>query len=239
MKVTLRGLSSTALFVGLVALAACGGDGTTPVVPTPAGTAVPTPADQAVREQLRALALDLEDLPEDFVPGLRKFVSNEDAAAAAGLSPDEVQGWGRTLGFKATFGSHDAFESVSPGDLLIVEVGVDLFETPEGARQAYESATRFTTEELRERAISQHPELRDVQVESIPFPELGNDSVAWRVSAEITLRDGPTYTFVSTPMLIRSDRAVGALDVQYAYTPDEAQVEALARRFAAKLGGSP
>lgn len=239
----LQRLCLVASLASLLALAACGGSEGPPAVPTadsPAAEArSPTPEDQVFRDRLLNLALGLEDLPEGLILGLEKFISNEDGAAAAGLSLDEVEDWGRILGYRATYGSATAFESPSPGDLLIVEVGVELFQTPEGARQSYEFGTNASVEELKERIVSQHPELRDVQVEEIDFPELGDDSAAWRVSAEITLSGGPTYRFVSTPVTILSGSVAGVIDVQYAYTPDEDQIEALVRRFAAKLSRSP
>jgi hypothetical protein len=235
-------------------VASCGGGDGSQDQPTASATAsVPTltPDERAEAEALlRAAALRPEDVPEGLHLEDEGFATNEQLGevgdvfvkgfySANGVTlEDRFNSMGRILGYHTTYKA-DALSDPSFSGTVLFAVSVDLFRDsagPHGDLERYrqhlpdEEALR---ENLQEAYEPKQMELRDLSVSSLPFPEVGDERLAWEMKT--TIRAPGLDTDLNTVLrwvYIQRDRLVGSLMVTAMNaSPPVQQLEDLARKL--------
>jgi hypothetical protein len=87
---------------------------------------------------LKAMVLQPDDLPEGFVLGESTFSSNQDVAADSEERRQQLESWGRQLGYEVAYQPDaEALQGSGPKGL---NASSSLFRTEEGARRSYVDA---------------------------------------------------------------------------------------------------
>ena len=131
---------------------------------------------EPVREQLRQMVLEPEQLPAGFVQVQEVFSTNEDLARASDDEEAEMarlKALGRLLGYEVVFEPEERENTDSP--IIGVQNTASLYDTVEGARQSFAEAVQDVREE--DWAVS-HPGFENLQVREIQA-SAGTDEAFW------------------------------------------------------------
>ena len=147
----------------------------------PSATTVPT--DRPTLEaMLGSVALTLADLPAGFVleePG-EVFTDNEEAAETdpegkqAALA--RLDGWGRLLGYEASYMTNDPMGTFIRGGTALVTVSLNIFQTSEGAAAGIEWGRGVVDDPGQ--SIALFPGVISLEGESMSFPSIGDETLA-------------------------------------------------------------
>jgi hypothetical protein len=191
--------------VAAVLLAACGGGDETE--PTATGTAAASPITQATAASasptavasmtpderaatealLKAAALRKEDLPDAFALLRERFITNAQLAQGqtafpAGATLDNINEWGRILGYEAAYGA----ELLISDGILLVGVATNLYGDPAGARLHLDfSRTQLGDAEslqlLEAAAAELAPNIHHISTVALSLPPVGEDWVGYEI----------------------------------------------------------
>jgi hypothetical protein len=203
------------LGAGLLAvaiLAACGGDGD--------GGEGEDALEQALRQALRRMVLQTEDLPQEFVQTDELFTTNRNQAS---LSADpearmgELYRWGRMLGYEVTYQPTGAASEES--SVKGINVSSSLYRTEGGAVEAFAVDAVKGAEERDWTA--DYAGLGDFQQEKVDAGGLADEIVWLRVSGFQPVDSGPDPLITDDFIFFRVGRERGFLRVQTSSAEDE------------------
>jgi len=190
----LGGLLLLVASLSLVA-AACGGGEETP-------SPTPSPVPPEMKDQLKQMVLQADDLPAGFEPVDEAFSTNEESAASA----DDPQGhladlerWGRILGYEVTYES--SAPAVSGQTMLFsVYSTVSIYQSNEGASASLADAVAVarTTDWPVRFAGAENVEMKEVPISGLAdeaswlrITEKGNTGEQVFAFDIVMLRQGP------------------------------------------------
>jgi hypothetical protein len=172
MRTRLIALALAFVLIPTVVGVGCGGGGE-------GSSAVPT--DRPTLEgTLRNVAPTLEDLPSGFVLQEEAFTDNEEAAETdpegrqAALA--RLDGWGRLLGYDATYMTNDPLGTFIGGGDAMITVSLNIFETPEGAAAGIEWGREVVADPSQ--FVALFPGVISIEGETMPFPTIGDETLA-------------------------------------------------------------
>jgi hypothetical protein len=182
MRTWLIAVALALVAVPLVVGAGCGGGDEE----GPSATTVPT--DRPTLEaMLRSMTLTVEDLPAGFVLEEEAFTDNEEVAETdpegkqAALA--RLDGWGRLLGYEATYMTNDPLGTFINGGTASVTVSLSIFQTSEGAAAGIEWGREVAADP------SQSPGLFSgiisIEGEPMSFPSIGDETLAARFTGTL------------------------------------------------------
>jgi hypothetical protein len=192
------------LGAGLLAvaiLAACGGDGD-------GGESEISPG-----QALRRMVLQAEDLPQGFVQRDELTTTNEYQASLSAdreARKDQLENWGRLLGYEVTYQPAGAVAQESP--VQGINVSSSLYRTEEGAGEAFFIDAVKGAEE-RDWAAD-YAGLRDFQQEEVDASGLAEEIVWLRFSGFQPVDGGPDPLVTEDFIFFRVGRERGFLRVQ-------------------------
>ena len=215
MRTWLIALALAVVAVPAVVGVGCGGDGEE----GPSATTVPT--DRPTLEAtLRSVALTLDDLPSGFVLQEEAFTDNEEAAETdpegkqAALA--RLDGWGRLLGYDATYMTNDPLGTFISGGTASVSVSLSIFQTSEGAVAGMEWGREVAANPSQ--SVSLFPGVISIEGEPMSFASIGDETLAARFTG--TLRpegEGAEFEvdvdFIAHLVAIRRGRATAHIIV--------------------------
>jgi len=157
-------------------------------------TTAPSDRDESVQAILEALRIREEDLPPDtYVLRPGEFVDNRAAVEqseknngeqAIATRFEQLQRWGRILGYNEAF----AVPSSTPGNVLLVQDFISLYQTEDGARESFADALN--------KGIAGFN-----SIDSTNYPQLGDERLLLAQSSEevesIAIRFRRSKFFVS------------------------------------------
>ena len=192
------------LGAGLLAvaiLAACGGDGD-------GGE-----SEGSLGQALRRMVLQAEDLPQGFVQRDELITTNEYQASLSAdpeARKDQLENWGRLLGYEVTYQPAGAVAQESP--VQGINVSSSLYRTEEGASDAFFIDAVKGAEE-RDWAAD-YAGLRDFQQEEVDASGLAEEIVWLRFSGFQPVDGGPDPLVTEDFIFFRVGRERGFLRVQ-------------------------
>jgi len=192
------------LGAGLLAvaiLAACGGDGD-------GGE-----GESSLEQALRRMVLQAEDLPQGFVQRDELITTNEYQASLSAdpeARKDQLENWGRLLGYEVTYQPAGAVAQESP--VQGINVSSSLYRTEEGAGEAFFIDAVKGAEE-RDWAAD-YAGLRDFQQEEVDASGLADEIVWLCISGFQPVDGGPDPLVTDDFIFIRVGRERGFLRVQ-------------------------
>ena len=192
------------LGAGLLAvaiLAACGGDGD-------GGE-----SESVLGQALRRMVLQAEELPQGFVQRDELFTTNGYQASLSAdreARKDQLENWGRLLGYEVTYQPAGAVAQESP--VQGINVSSSLYRTEEGAGEAFFIDAVKGAEE-RDWAAD-YAGLRDFQQEEVDASGLADEVVWLRVSGFQPVDGGPDPLVTDDFIFFRVGRERGFLRVQ-------------------------
>jgi len=191
----------------------CGGGGEE----GPPATA--TPVDRpALEAMLNTVALKLEDLPSGFALQQESFTDNEQAAEfdpegrQAALA--RLDGWGRLLGYDATYMTNDPLGAFIEGGTAMVTVSLSIFQTPEGAAAGMEWGREIAADPGQARGL--FPGVIVLEGEPMSFPSIGDETLAASFTGTLRPEDAEfevDVDFVAHLVAIRRGRATAHIVV--------------------------
>ncbi len=192
------------LGAGLLAvaiLAACGGDGD-------GGE-----SESSLEQALRRMVLQAEELPQGFVQRDELFTTNGHQASLSAepeARKDQLENWGRLLGYEVTYQPAGAVAHESP--VQGINVSSSLYRTEEGADEAFFIDAVKGAEE-RDWAAD-YAGLRDFQQEEVDASGLAEEIVWLRFSGFQPVDGGPDPLVTEDFIFFRVGRERGFLRVQ-------------------------
>ena len=215
MRTWLIALALAVIAVPAVVGVGCGGDGEE----GPSATSVPV--DRPTLEaMLRSVAPTLDDLPSGFVLQEEAFTDNEEAAETdpegkqAALA--RLDGWGRLLGYDATYMTNDTLGAFISGGTASVSVSLSIFQTSEGAVAGMEWGREVAANPSQ--SVSLFPGVISIEGEPMSFASIGDETLAARFTG--TLRpegEGAEFEvdvdFIAHLVAIRRGRATAHIIV--------------------------
>jgi len=193
-----RPLLLGAALLAVAVLAACGGD---------SGGGVESSLEQA----LRRMVLQPEDLPNRFVQGDELLTTNQYQASLSAdpdARKDQLENWGRLLGYEVTYQPTGAAFAVTP--VQGINVSSSLYRTEEGAGRSFADAVK----EAEERDWgANYAGLTDFQQEEVDASGLADEIVWLRLSGFQPVPDGPGPLVTDDLILFRVGRETGFLRV--------------------------
>jgi len=213
MRTWLIALALAVIAVPAVVGVGCGGDGEE----GPSATSVPV--DRPTLEaMLRSVALTLDDLPSGFVLQEEAFTDNEEAAETdpegkqAALA--RLDGWGRLLGYDATYMTNDPLGTFISGGTASVSVSLSIFQTSEGAVAGMEWGREVAANPSQ--SVALFPGVISIEGEPMSFASIGDETLAARFTG--TLRpEGVEFEvdvdFIAHLVAIRRGRATAHIIV--------------------------
>jgi len=215
MRTWLIALALAVVAVPAVVGVGCGGDGEE----GPSATTGPT--DRPTLEAtLRSVALTLDDLPSGFVLQEEAFTDNEEAAETdpegkqAALA--RLDGWGRLLGYAATYMTNAPLGAFISGGTASVSVSLSIFQTSEGAVAGMEWGRELVDDPSQ--SVSLFPGVISIEGEPMSFASIGDETLAARFTG--TLRpegEGAEFEvdvdFIAHLVAIRRGRATAHIIV--------------------------
>ena len=210
------------------------GSATATATPTPSPPTL-TPDERAEAEALlKAASLRPEDIPEGFFLEFDMFTTNEELAELGelfaellapigGVGLEELEEWGRVLGYSQTYGLEGAEEPdpASFSGTAGFQVNVELFRDSGDASRYFEMRSedysnpedRAAWKDVRELFERAGLEWRDLTISQVSFPAVGDERIAAEVAATlhvseldldveyaihaVTLRRGPTVATIN------------------------------------------
>jgi hypothetical protein len=182
-------------------------------------SATTVPTDRPTLEAtLRSIALTLDDLPAGFVLEEEAFTDNEETAETdpegyqAALA--RLNGWGRLLGYDATYMTNDPLGTFINGGTASVTVSLNIFETAEGAAAGMEWGRGIAANPSQSPSL--FPGVISIEGEPMDFPSIGDETLAARYTG--TLRPEDTefdvdVDFIAHMVAIRRGRATAHIIV--------------------------
>jgi hypothetical protein len=193
LELALGGLLLLVASLSLLAAACGGGD----------GEETPLPGPPEVRDQLKRMTLQPDDVPGGFKLVDEAFSTNEESAASAEDSQGHLanlQRWGRILGYEALY---ESSESAVSGQTILFSVysTVSMYESSEGASASFADGVGVArTTDWPVRFVG--PEL--VETVEVPVSGLADEALWLRIGEKpepgeqvsafdiIMLRQGPS-----------------------------------------------
>ncbi len=216
MRTWLIAVALALVAVPLVVGVGCGGGGDEE---GPSATTVPV--DRPTLEAtLSSMTLTLDDLPSGFVleePG-EVFTDNEESAETdpegkqAALA--RLDGWGRLLGYDATYMTNDPLGVFIEGGTALVSVSLNIFQTSEGAVAMGEWGREVAADPSQ--SIALFPGVISIEGEPMSFPSIGDETLAARFTGTLRPEDVEfevDVDFVAHLVAIRRDRATAHIIV--------------------------
>jgi hypothetical protein len=211
--------------------------------------ASPTPS--AAEVLLRNASLRQEDLPDRFRFQYDELTTNGRHVAimgqfeepgSLGVTQEELDCWGRILGYAATY---DRIEGMGRVTARVL-VTVDLFEDPGGASQYLAWLSRDLSNPVNsatwKRAQGSYGqfdwEWHDVTASPISFTPIGNERIAGEMAAALHNRYDADldFEYAAKAVAFRSGRAVGIIIVRGKDSaPSTKQLEDLARKLEQRM----
>ncbi len=190
------------LGAGLLAvaiLAACGGDGD-------GGE-----SEGSLGQALRRMVLQAEELPQGFVQRDELITTNEYQASLSAdpeARKDQLENWGRLLGYEVTYQPLGAASDESP--VQGINVSSSLYRTEEGAGRSFADAVK----EAEERDWgANYAGLTDFQQDEVDASGLADEIVWLRLSGFQPVPDGPGPLVTDDLILFRVGQETGFLRV--------------------------
>jgi hypothetical protein len=215
MRTRLIAVALALVAVPLVVGAGCGGGDEE----GPSATTVPV--DRPTLEAtLSSMTLTLDDLPAGFVleePG-EVFTDNEEAAETdpegkqAALA--RLDGWGRLLGYDATYMTNDPLGTFISGGTALVTVSLSIFQTSEGAAAGLDWGREIAADPSQ--SIALFPGVISIEGEPVSFPSIGDETLAANFTGTLRPEDVEfevDVDFVAHLVVIRRGRATAHIIV--------------------------
>lgn len=248
--------------LGLVACAGQGEEAATampsPAVHATAALASPTIAAATtaaaaedrpdVEALLRAAALRLEDLPSGFTLDEEKFTTNEQQAEEGSAHPggptlEDLNRFGRILGYEASYSREVSLGSLLAGGTLLLQVTTAVYRDSKGADEAFEFARRQASdpeflEGFQESLTSSSGvDVRNASVSPMSFAKVGDDRLAFEIKMTAHSPDlDRDLDFVAQLVGLRADRGIGSVTVLAITSPPPVpELENLARTLDERL----
>ena len=213
MRTRLIALALALLALPLVVGVGCGGGD------EEGSSATTVPTDRPTLEAtLRSIALTLDDLPAGFVLEEEAFTDNEETAETdpegkqAALA--RLDGWGRLLGYDATYMTNDPLGTFISGGTASVTVSLNIFETVEGAAAGMEWGRGIAADPSQSPGL--FPGVISIEGEPMDFPSIGDETLAARFTGTLRPEDVEfevDVDFVAHLVAIRRDRATAHIVV--------------------------
>ena len=185
--------------LAVAALVGCGGDGD-------GGE-----GESSLEQALRRMVLQPEDLPNEFDQGDELLTTNQHQASLSAdpeARKDQLENWGRLLGYEVTYQPLGAAFAVTP--VQGINVSSSLYRTEEGAGQSFADAVKEAEE--RDWAAN-YAGLTDFQQVEVDASGLTDEIVWLRLSGFQPVPDGPGPLVTDDLILFRVGRETGFLRV--------------------------
>ncbi len=198
----------SAALLAVAVLAACGGDGDSGEV------------ESSLEQALRRMVLQAEELPQGFIQRDELFTTNEYQASLSAdpeARKDQLENWGRLLGYEVTYQPAGAVAQESP--VQGINVSSSLYRTEEGAGEAFFIDAVKGAEE-RDWA-GDYAGLRDFQQEGVDASGLADEIVWLRVSGFQPVEGVSDPLVTDDFIFFRVGRERGFLRVQTSSTKAE------------------
>jgi hypothetical protein len=213
MRTWLIALALAVVAVPAVVGVGCGGDGEE----GPSATSVPV--DRPTLEAtLRSVAPTLDDLPSGFALQEEAFTDNEEAAETdpegkqAALA--RLDGWGRLLGYDATYMTNDPLGTFINGGTASVSVSLNIFQTSEGAAAGMEWGRGLVDDPGQ--SVTLIPGVISIEGEPMSFASIGDETLAARFTGTLRPEDVEfevDVDFIAHLVAIRRGRATAHIIV--------------------------
>jgi len=194
-----------------------------------------------VEALLKAAALRPEDLPEGYTLEEEKFTTNEESAqestGAGAATLDDLNRFGRILGYEASYSQEAAPSAILEGGTLFLQVTTTVYQDSDGAKEHFKfvhdqaSDPEFVEDFEQTFADSPGVEVSDASISEISLADMGDERLAYevKVSAHSTELD-QDFDFIGQIVGVRRGRMISSVTVVgiNSSTPT-AQLEDLAR----------
>jgi hypothetical protein len=213
MRTWLTAVALAFLAVPAVLAVGCGGGGGE----EPSATAVPVDRP-TLESMLRSVALTLEDLPPGFALQEEAFTDNDEAAETdpegkqAALA--RLDGWGRLLGYEASYMTNDPLGTFINGGTALVNVSLNIFQTAEGAAAGMEWGRQVAADPSQSAGL--FPGVIAIEGEPMSFPSIGDETLAAQFTGTLRPEDAEfevDVDFVAHLVAIRRGRATAHIIV--------------------------
>lgn len=165
--------------------------------------------DDAFRQVLSHMALQISDVPEGMQSLGAEYSTNEDAASGLGGGPtkEQLDAWGRILGYSNNFQATQPSEESS---ITAISTAVSIYETAGGASDSF--TDRVSRARDADWATS-HSDLADFQQEDLQR-DLGVDDMLWlHFTGYKEIGPGDRRLISDDQVVFRLDRAWGFIGV--------------------------
>lgn len=139
--------------------------------------------------ELEHMMITLDDLPSGFTIDSKVFRTNEEAAQNSDDPEESLERfteWDRLLSYEVSFSREVTFARIMEGGMLELSVTLIRYEDKEGAKEHLEFM-RDRISEVPSQFVGE--EVSDVEMSSISFPELGEESLAERITGTANFPD--------------------------------------------------
>jgi len=191
----------------------------------PAATAAATVEDRdEVEALLKAASLQPEDLPEGYTLDEESFTTNEESAADATgpgeATLEDLNGFGRILGYEASYSQEAGLSTLLEGGTLFLQTTTTVYEDSDGAEEHFQfvedqaSDPEFIDAFEESFASGSGVEVSDASISEISFAEVGDERLGYevKVSAHSTDLD-QDFDFVGQIVGVLRGRMIGSITV--------------------------
>jgi hypothetical protein len=183
----------------LLVIAACGGD----------DDDAPDPDDQDLRDTMRTMVLQEEDVPDGMSVLGGEFSTNEQAASGlgAGATKEQLDEWGRVLGFSINY---QLTEPVDADVVSAIGSSVSVYGDEEGASESFSSRVEQARSADWE---ASHADLTEFQQEEIMDALPADDQLWFRFTGFKEIAAGVNAMVADDVMVFRIGDTWGFLNV--------------------------
>jgi hypothetical protein len=177
-----------------------------------------------VEALLTAASLRAEDLPAGFTLDDDHFTTNEESAeentGPGNPTLDELNQFGRILGYEASYSQEAGLSTLLEGNALFLQTTTTVYQDSDGAKEHFQfvrdqtSDPEFTDTFEKNFEYTPGVEVSDASISEISFADVGDERLALevKVSAHSTDLD-QDFDFVGQIVGVRTDRMIGSITV--------------------------
>ena len=191
----------------------------------PAATAAATVEDRdEVEALLKAASLQPEDLPEGYTLDEESFTTNEESAADATgpgeATLEDLNGFGRILGYEASYSQEAGLSTLLEGGTLFLQTTTTVYEDSDGAKEHFAfvrdqaSDPEFVDAFEQSFASGSGVEVSNASISEISVADVGDERLGYEVKVSAHSTDlNQDFDFVGQIIGVRRDRMIGSITV--------------------------